>query len=164
MKKLKSRGGKKFKDKHSLPIRKPEPAFTCRATAFCKHNVKEYFNNLGTDIAKYQFVSDRISNLNETGATTVQNPKMIVAATEKICGFHHIWRKRRTCYGCLCTVCCRLCFGSNANLFTYKLLRSLYSWWSSWMYWKATRTVWINVDLFVYFLEHISELTGCTTE
>ena len=29
---------------------------------------------------------------------------------------------------------------------------------------RATRSSWINVDLFVHFLERIIELTGCTTE
>ena len=54
---------KSLKDKHNLPIRKPKLTSTGHATAFNQHKVKEYFNNLGTAIARYQFTSDRIFNL-----------------------------------------------------------------------------------------------------
>ena len=49
--------------------------------AFNYQNVKEYFDNLGVVLDTHHFTPDRIFNLDETGVTTVQNPKKVVTAS-----------------------------------------------------------------------------------
>jgi len=64
-----------LQEQTQLSIRSPEVTSTGRATAFNKHTVKEYFENLANVLAKHQFTPDRIYNVDETGVTTVQSPK-----------------------------------------------------------------------------------------
>ena len=68
---------KGFKDRHELSIRTLEATSIGRASAFNHHNVIEYFDNLGIVLDKYQLTPDRIFNLDETGVTTVRNPKRL---------------------------------------------------------------------------------------
>ena len=68
-----------FKRRHKLAIRTPEPTSMARATAFNRTTVKEFFNNLHQVMDKYKFPPDRIYNMDETGCTTVQKPKQVIA-------------------------------------------------------------------------------------
>lgn len=64
-----------------LTIRKPESCSLSRLTSFNKHNVETFFRNLETILKKYPQLADgaRVFNLDETGLTTVQKPKKIIA-------------------------------------------------------------------------------------
>ena len=69
-----------FKARHNLSIRLPEPTSVGRASAFNKHTVNEYFDNLAKVIDDNKFTAEQIFNVDETGVTTVQNPKHVVTA------------------------------------------------------------------------------------
>jgi len=58
-----------------LSIRSTEATSIGRATAFNKHTVKEYFENLANVLAKQQFTPDRIHNVDNTDVTTMRSPK-----------------------------------------------------------------------------------------
>ena len=72
---------KRFKQRHKLSIRTPKATSFGRAVAFNYHNVKKYFDNLGVVLDTHHFTPDRIFNLDETGVTTVKNPKKVVTAS-----------------------------------------------------------------------------------
>lgn len=68
-----------FRKRHKLSIRSPEATSMARATAFNKTTVGEFFGNLSEVMKKNAFLPDRIFNMDETGCTTVQKPKQVLA-------------------------------------------------------------------------------------
>ena len=71
-----------FKARHNLSIRLPEPTSVGRASAFNKHTVNEYFDNLAKVKDDNKFTAEQIFNVDETGVTTVQNPNMLLRQKE----------------------------------------------------------------------------------
>ena len=70
-----------FMNRHPvLVIRKLEATNLFRATSFNKSNVGCFFDKLAEVIDRLKLKSSAIWNVDETGITTVQNPKNIVAA------------------------------------------------------------------------------------
>ena len=72
-----------FKFKYGLSVRKPEATSLARATAFNRHTVGNFFDQLGDLYDRYKFEMHDIYNLDKTGCTTVQQPGGVVAPTGK---------------------------------------------------------------------------------
>ena len=84
-----------FKQRQHLAIPSPEATSLGRATAFNRHTVNEFYDNLAQVMDANQFrPAEDIHNLDETGCTTVQNPKDIVTERgKKPSWVSHISRK-----------------------------------------------------------------------
>uniref|UniRef100_A0A3B4V0L0 HTH CENPB-type domain-containing protein n=1 Tax=Seriola dumerili TaxID=41447 RepID=A0A3B4V0L0_SERDU len=63
----------------SLSIRPLEATRVACASAFNKHNVGQFFNNLEEVMARHQFEPQSICNMDETCISTVHKPNKVVA-------------------------------------------------------------------------------------
>lgn len=71
---------KAFLRRHrDLSVRKPEPTSIGRMTAFNKHNVGVFYENIRRVFNSHIFEPHRIWNCDETGITTVQVPERVLA-------------------------------------------------------------------------------------
>ena len=62
-----------------LSLRTPEATSFARSTAFNKHTVGEFFQNLKTVRNRYKYNSNCIYNVDETGLKTVRKPVKVLA-------------------------------------------------------------------------------------
>lgn len=67
-----------------ISIRVPEPTSMSRATSFNQHNFSMFMNNLASLQERFSFGPESMWNIDETGLTTVQTPRKIIA-TKGIC-------------------------------------------------------------------------------
>ena len=72
-----------LKFKYGLSVRRPEATSLARATAFNRHTVGKFFDQLGDLYDRYKFEMYDIYNLDETGCTTAQQSGGVVAPTGK---------------------------------------------------------------------------------
>ena len=152
-----------FKKRNHLAIRSPEPTSFARACAFNRPTVNQFFDNLATVMDQYNFQPEDIFNLDETGTTTVQTPKQVVAEQ----GRKQVGSLTSGERGELVTLLYAISASGNVlpPMFifprvNYKahFIRGA----PSGSIGCSSRSGWINEDLFYSFLEHMIQQTRCS--
>lgn len=116
-------------------------------------------------VYRYAFPPNMIYNVDETGVTTVQNPKQVVA--EK--GKRQVGSITSGERGELVTVVCAINAAGNAvpPMFIYPRVRFKDHFLTGappGAVGTSSRTGWINEEIFAKFLEHLAQNTNCSTD
>ena len=69
-----------FIKKYNISYRTPEATSLARAIAFNRYTVNKFFDHLASVMDRCKFTPNTIFNVDETGVTTVQSPKQVLAA------------------------------------------------------------------------------------
>ncbi|XP_030257908.1 tigger transposable element-derived protein 2-like isoform X2 [Sparus aurata] len=154
-----------FKNRQHLSCRTPEATSLARATAFNEHNVTLFFDKLASVINRYKFPPNMIYNMDETGVTTVQEPKQIVTQMgKKVVG--SVTSGER---GELVTVMCAVNATGNTipPMFIFprvKYHEHFFRGAPTGSIVTATKSGWINEEVFRVYLEHVIQLTNCSKD
>ncbi|KAG5874499.1 hypothetical protein JTB14_009240 [Gonioctena quinquepunctata] len=150
----------------NLSLRKPENTSAARSFGFNWIAINEFFENYRAVLTKYQFTTDRIYNLDETEVTTVMNtPKVLTVKNRKQVG-QLISAER----GELVTVCAGISTAGHIIPPTFVFPRVHYKDQSiddgapEESLGLASRSGWINGDLWLEVLEHVRKHTSCSKE
>ena len=154
-----------FSKRQRLSIRTPEATSCGRASAFNKYNTDRFFDNLAHIQDQYSFTPQQIYNLDETGCTTVQTPGAVVAEL----GCKQVGSVTSAERGQLvtavytvradgCTLPPMLIF-PRVNYRRWFIADSPVG-----TVGAATKSGWINEDIFVEYLDHVIEQTGCSKD
>ena len=154
-----------FKSRNSLAIRSPEATSFARATAFNRPVVNQFYDNLMAVIDKYGFKPEDIYNVDETGCTTVQNPETVVA--EK--GQKQVGSLTSGERGELVTTVYAI--GASGNVIPPMFIFPRVNYRDHFIrgapagaIGNATRSGWMNEELFLVYLKHLIRHTRCSKE
>ena len=154
-----------FKQRQHLAIRSPEATSLGRATAFNRHTVNEFYDNLAQVMDANQFRPEDIHNLDETGCTTVQNPKDIVTEIGK----KQVGSATSAERGTLVTVVYTINAAGNVLppmfIFPRKNFRDHFNRGGRpGCIGQANKSGWINEELFLVYRGHLIRHTRCSKE
>ena len=154
-----------LKDRNKLAFRAPESTSLARATAFNRYNVTQFYNNLAAVMDRYKFSANDIWNLDETGCTTVQSPGKVVAQRGK----KQVGSLTSAERGELVTV--EYCVNAVGNvippLFVFPRVHyrdHFLNGAPTSAIGRASRSGWMNEEIFSDYMHHFIQHTGCTKE
>ena len=154
-----------FKDRNKLAVRIPESTSLARATSFNRYNVAQFYNNLAAVMDRYKFSPNDIWNVDETGCTTVQNPGKVV--TER--GKKQVGSSTSAERGELVTV--EYCVNAVGNVIPPLLVFPRVHFRNHFLngaptgaIGRASRSGWMNEELFSDYIQHFIQHTRCTKE
>lgn len=154
-----------FKKRHGLAIRSPEATSFGRATAFNKPVVNHFFENLSEVMDRHKFSPSNIYNVDETGCTTVQKPQNVVSSRGK----KQVGALTSGERGELVTVVYAVSAAGNVVPPLFIFPRVNYR--EHFVHGgppdcigRATRSGWINEEVFAEFLEHLVQHTRCSVD
>ncbi|XP_065642579.1 uncharacterized protein LOC136074203 [Hydra vulgaris] len=154
-----------MKRQPELSLRTPEATSFARSTAFNKHTVREFFQNLKTIRNRYKYNPNCIYNVDETGLTTVQKPVKVLAGR----GSKQVGKITSAERGTLVTACC----ASNAignsipPLFIFPRVK-----FHDYMIKEgppgcvgfANPSGWMNSEIFIECIKHFVKYSNCSQE
>ena len=154
-----------FKERNNLSIRAPEATSLARASAFNRHTVSRFFQNLASVMDQYKFECHEIYNMDETGCTTVQQPEKVATAV----GVKQVGSVTSGERGQLVTVVYAVSASRSVvpPLFIFPRKNTKITFVKSGptgCIGGANASGWINEDLFITYLKHFISYTRCSLE
>ncbi|XP_012560059.1 uncharacterized protein LOC105846156 [Hydra vulgaris] len=154
-----------MKRQPELSLQTPEATSFARSTAFNRHTVREFFQNLKTVRNRYKFDPYCIYNVDETGLTIVQKPVKVLAGK----GSKQVGKKTFAERGILVTVCCasnaignsipQLFVFPRVKFYDYMIKEGPFG-----CVGFANPSGWINSEIFIEWIKHFVRYSNCSHE